>query len=551
MKKAATTRTPTEREDVSARLAEQIPTILDVWEQRVRAMLPAVRDEEPPILRDHLPSLLLELAQALSPVGKGPDLPAELQVSKQHGEERARSPHYSLQQVLCEYRLLRKSILEVLEAQSPMAPSEREVITDTIERAMQDAGDQYVQVQQLALLASHERLVGLQHVTDAALAHLTLDALLQELLSRIRDLLATDIVAVLLLEGRSLVVTAATGFTEEVECRVRIPLGEGFSGRVAATGQPLLIEDALPGQIASPVLRARGIRSLLGVPLLVEGRVIGVLNVGSRQPRQFTQEDTRLLQLVADRVALGIDRARLFAEVQATNDRKSEFLAMMAHELRTPLSAISNALYLLENIDVSDPRAGRHLATMKRQACQLTRLVEDLMDISRIARGQTELRLEPLPIRPIAEEVTEALRPLADARGQELTCTVSAEHLLVNADPGRLEQILTNLLNNGIKYTEPGGRIWLAVDREGDHAVVRVTDTGIGIDPPMLPHVFDLFRQVERSALRSQGGLGIGLALVKRLVELHGGDVTAHSGGEGLGAQFVVRLPLVAATRTG
>jgi signal transduction histidine kinase len=217
---------------------------------------------------------------------------------------------------------------------------------------------------------------------------------------------------------------------------------------------------------------------------------------------------------------------------------------MVAHELRSPLSAITNALYILENMQLPDARAERQLTTANRQTRQLARLVEDLMDISRLGRGKIELRCEPVALGRVVGEAAEAMRPLIEARGQEFTRHLPPENLLVNADAGRLDQILTNLLGNAVKYTEPGGRIWLTVEREGTEAVIRVRDTGVGIDPPLLPQIFDMFHQIEASEARSQGGLGIGLALVKHLVEAHGGTVTARSAGEGHGTEFVVRLPL-------
>lgn len=388
------------------------------------------------------------------------------------------------------------------------------------------------------------RLLQLQTITDAALAYLSLDDLLRELLKRIRQVMEVDFANILLLEDDVLVVRASSGL-EEIGRGLHIPLGKGFAGRVAEMKAPVIITNATLSDVFSPLLIERGIHSLLGVPLTVEGVITGVLHVSSLVTRQFTEDEVRLLQLAADRVALSIDRARLFAELQDADSRKNDFMAMVAHELRTPLFAISNAVYILENIQLPDERAGRQLGTVNRQARQLARLVEDLMDISRITRGKIELRTETVSIQKIISESVAAMRPLMEARGQDLATSLSETELFVQGDSARLEQIMTNLLGNAVKYTEAGGNVWLSLSHEDDWVIIKVRDTGIGVDPPLIPQIFDLFHQVDPGAARTEGGLGIGLALVKRLVEIHGGTVSARSDGIGTGTEFIVRLPLI------
>ncbi len=229
--------------------------------------------------------------------------------------------------------------------------------------------------------------------------------------------------------------------------------------------------------------------------------------------------------------------------VSESDNRLNQFLAMIAHELRTPLSTISNALYLLENLSLSD-QAARQVSVAARQTRHAARLVSDLMDLSRMARGKIELRREPVSFRRLAADAVESVRPLMDSFGHQFTARFSAEPLWIDADPIRVEQIINNLLTNAAKYTEPGGRIQLSVQRSGEHALLSVRDNGIGIDPQKLPRIFDLYEQFGLSETRSHGGLGIGLPLVKRLVELHGGTVHAQSEGLGKGSEFEVRLPL-------
>ena len=228
--------------------------------------------------------------------------------------------------------------------------------------------------------------------------------------------------------------------------------------------------------------------------------------------------------------------------------RKDEFLAMLSHELRNPLSPILNAVHLLrvEGEESEGQREAR--SVIERQVGQLSRLVDDLLEVSRITGGKIRIRTETVDVREVVGRAVESARPLFDRRRHVLTVTMPPEPLMMEADPTRLEQVVVNLLNNAAKYTDEGGRVGLGVVRDGEAAVLRVWDTGVGIAPELLPLVFDLFTQADRSLDRSQGGLGIGLALVQRLVELHHGTVEARSEGVGRGSEFLVRLPLLPET---
>ncbi len=227
--------------------------------------------------------------------------------------------------------------------------------------------------------------------------------------------------------------------------------------------------------------------------------------------------------------------------------RKDEFLAMLAHELRNPLAPIRNAVHILRMLGPKDPKLDSARDMIERQVNHLVRLVDDLLDVSRVSRGKITLRKAPLDLGAVVRQVVETTRPLLDARRHELTLTLPGEPVRVEGDFTRLAQVVGNLLNNAAKYTDEGGRIGLTVERvlerDSAQAVIRVRDSGRGIDPRALPSLFDLFYQVDRNLDRSEGGLGIGLSLVKSLVEMHGGKVEAHSGGRGRGSEFVVRLP--------
>jgi len=217
---------------------------------------------------------------------------------------------------------------------------------------------------------------------------------------------------------------------------------------------------------------------------------------------------------------------------------------MLAHELRNPLAPIRNGVEMLRQLNLADPKLQWIREMIDRQLQQLNRLVDDLLDVSRITRGKIQLQLGPLDAAAAVACAVETTRPLIESRGHKLHLCLPEEPIQLNADPVRLAQVLSNLLNNAAKYTAEGGEIWLKVERESTEAVFRVRDSGAGIPPDLIPHVFDLFMQVDQSLDRSQGGLGIGLTLVRRLVEMHRGTIQAFSQGPGCGSEFVVRIPL-------
>jgi PAS domain S-box-containing protein len=239
------------------------------------------------------------------------------------------------------------------------------------------------------------------------------------------------------------------------------------------------------------------------------------------------------------------DFKRAEEALKEADRRKDEFLATLAHELRNPLAPVRNTLQLVRQACRPEPAVQQPLEMMDRQVNQMVRLLDDLLDVSRITRGKIQVRKERVNLAAVVNLAVETSRPLLEGARHELTLTLPPEPLFLEADPTRLAQVLSNLLNNAARYTNPGGRIFLSVERDGGEVVVRVRDTGIGIPEAMLTRVFEMFTQVDRTSDRSQGGLGIGLTLVQRLVKKHGGSVEARSPGPGQGSEFVVRLPLV------
>jgi signal transduction histidine kinase/CheY-like chemotaxis protein len=324
------------------------------------------------------------------------------------------------------------------------------------------------------------------------------------------------------------------------------PLLEDAVRRVWRSGKPESIERDPEGPPASRIALPRGlsVHALLLVPLLVRGRKLGVLALGVEAPtRHFDADTLAMIAELASRGATALDNALLFRKIQDEDHRKNEFLAMLAHELRNPLAPISNAVHILR-VSEGDPAKlvwAREL--ISRQLAQLVRLVDDLLDVSRITRGKIELEIESVDVAQVTAAALETSKPNIDAYGHTLSLQLPSEPLHLEGDFARVAQVLSNLVNNAAKYTPKGGRISLSAAREGDQVVFRIRDSGVGIPPEFLGSIFDAFTQVDRTLARSHGGLGIGLTLVRRLVEMQNGTVAVRSEGRNRGSEFTVRLP--------
>ncbi len=256
--------------------------------------------------------------------------------------------------------------------------------------------------------------------------------------------------------------------------------------------------------------------------------------------RRVSEQQRTLVRHANERDRIVQERT---AELRDANRGKDDFLATLAHELRNPLAPIRNAVQIMRLHGTQDPMLVRAREIIERQVSQMARLIDDLVDVSRIHRGRVELRRQQMSVSEVIQHAIETCTPFVNARGHVLSVSLPTRDIQFDADPTRVEQIVANLLNNAAKYTEPGGRIGITAGTDADSVVIRVRDTGVGIAPDMLEHVFDMFTQADRSLDRSQGGLGIGLTLVRHLVELHGGTVTASSPGLGRGSEFTVRFP--------
>lgn len=333
----------------------------------------------------------------------------------------------------------------------------------------------------------------------------------------------------------------------------------GMAGRVLQTGKPVLVDRAsfaasgqrIPDHMRES-LRRFPIRCVLAVPMRARGRIVGVIMAATALYDCYEDEDQGFLQDLADRAALAVEHARLFeteraarADAEAANRAKDEFLSILSHELRTPLTAILGWTRLFRTRTLDPDTMERGLAAVEQSARTQAQLVEDILDVSRIVTGKLRLTVQTIALAPLIESVVATLIPATAAKQIALDVQLDPAAGMVRGDADRVQQIIWNLLANAVKFTPPHGRITVRLAPGDEMAVITVEDNGAGISPEFLPLVFDRFRQADPSSTRKYGGLGLGLSIVRHLVELHGGTVVAHSEGEGRGARFVVSLPRI------
>lgn len=397
----------------------------------------------------------------------------------------------------------------------------------------------------------------LQALTDAALTHLSLDALLRELLHRIRTLLAVDEATVLFLEeDEQMLRVAATDGLDETRARtVRIPIGDGFAGRVAAGREALIIEDLEQADLLNPLLGEAGIRSLLGVPLVIEGRLLGVFHVGSTQVRRFVDDDLLLTRMVAERVALAADRGRLLCEVEQRAHAQAEeqgrvrteaermrddLTNMLVHDLKNPVNGIAmSAQLLLRKGDLSDAQQ-RHLVQIARTCRELNRLVQDIVEIAKIEADRMPIATEPIVLAELLDEVAIEYGPLAQEMGRRFTVAAGTALPPAVADRVLLKRVLVNLIVNALRHS---GSAQVSVEAAVEHAsagiTIRVVDHGHGIAEEDQIGVFEKFRTTRGDPTADTG---LGLPFCKLAVERMSGHITLHST-PGVGTVFAVTLP--------
>ena len=378
--------------------------------------------------------------------------------------------------------------------------------------------------------AARERIEHVQAVTDAALAHLEVNELLNVPLPRIRDILRTDTCAVLLLdqETNELVARAALGIEEEVG--VRIPVGAGFAGRVAAEARPLVIDvDEYP--VYNPILRRKHLKTMVGVPLLVRGDSLGVLHVGTLTPRQFTPDEVELLQLVSERVAIAIERAQLHEELVQLDQLKLNFVAVASHELRTPATAVYGVLKTLavRGGELNEELRGELIRVGVAQGERLRRLLEELLDLSRLDARAIDVAPRPLVLKAALADVVRGALSVPDAVELEIP-----DDLAAVVDPLVLERVVSNLVANAVRYGAPPIRI--VAQQRDRHLRVAVEDAGPGVPEDLEGRIFDRF-----AGGGGETGHGLGLAIARAYAQAHGGDLVYDPSPDG--ARFVLLIP--------
>jgi PAS domain S-box-containing protein len=358
--------------------------------------------------------------------------------------------------------------------------------------------------------------------------------------------------------GNELEIVGTVNFPQEVVKRWnRFPLSQQVPIADAIRGNsPVIVEsfaewsDHYPG--LGPLASVTGSQALAAFPLTVEGRTIGALGLSFPKPQKFSQDDRAFMLALSQQCGQALERARLYeteqklrTQAEAANRMKDEFLATVSHELRTPLNAILGWSQMLNTGRLDAPAMEKALTTIERNAKAQTQLIDDLLDVSRIITGKLRLNIRAVDLSSVVMAAVDAARPAAEAKEIRLQTLLDPQAGPITGDPDRLQQVIWNLLSNAVKFTPKGGRVQVRLERINSHIEIVVSDTGIGIDEEFLPHVFDRFRQLDGSKTRRHGGLGLGLAIVRQLVELHGGTVLAENNREGQGAVFTVKLPLL------
>jgi signal transduction histidine kinase len=391
-----------------------------------------------------------------------------------------------------------------------------------------------------AINDAHERLQKTQDLLDATLTHTSLDGLFEDLLVGVRDLLHADTCAILLLDDASneLVARAAKGLEEEVERGVRIPVGKGFAGRIVASRRPLALDQVDHSNVLNPILREKGVKSLLGAPLMTRDRTLGVIHAGTLHPRKFTDEEAELLLFVAQRIALGIERVQVQEDLVRLDRTKSDFIAVASHELRNPVTVVRGIAETLHrrSADLTPDEETELKETLYAETVGLAELVGQLLDLSRLDANAIRVHPRRFSVR---ERVEGLLLAAAGDGATDVQVQVPLE-LEAVVDPDVFDRVLSNLIANAVRYGSPP--VTVAAEQRDSHLRVTVEDRGTGIPKDFVEHLFDRFSRTPESAA-GDGGAGLGLAIAQSFASAHGGCVV-YEAAEPRGARFQLVLPL-------
>ena len=403
-------------------------------------------------------------------------------------------------------------------------------------------------------------LTSLQNLSLKLSATLTLDETLDAIVEAAMVICRADRAAISYInESGELRLLKHRGLSEEyVRERQLTRLDPTLSGMMT-TRLPLIIEDVDEFANTSPnypVWKKEGIASIVTLPLVSEGEVFGVIGAGSLSVRRYSKTETDAMAILATQAGAAVINARLLDQLREANKAKDEFFSTLSHELRTPLTPILGWTHLLKPFAGYDPLLAQGLDTIERNAKQLSELIKDLLDLTRIISNKIELEREPTDLAALVKSAVAQMLPQAESRGISVEISLPDEPIISDVDPMRVQQIISNLLGNAVKFTPEGGRASVVLKRDGGgpgvsaSVVIEVIDTGMGIRPEFLPFIFERFTQAHEGIDRRFGGLGLGLAITRAIVELHGGTVMAHSDGAGLGSKFTVKLPITTSRST-
>lgn len=342
---------------------------------------------------------------------------------------------------------------------------------------------------------------------------------------------------------------------QEVWARYDDPNASYSPQAIVRTGVPSFIPDITDAMIVKDaqgdeervrLIRSLGVVSYLCVPMIAHDRTLGALTLANAESRtRYAEDDLHLAEDFASRAALAIENAQAYQQLRTADRVKDEFLATLSHELRTPLNAVLGYARMLKSGVIPPQKTAQALDVIDRNAAALTKIVEDVLDVSRIVSGKARLEVQPLDIAGVVRDAVTTVLPTAEAKGVRLLSVIVPHIGPMSGDPNRLQQVLWNVLTNAVKFTPRGGTVEIRLSANSQQAEIVVTDSGIGIPLEFLPHIFERFRQAESGTTRRHGGLGLGLAIARHLVEMHGGTINAESEGEGRGSTFRIRLPLI------
>jgi signal transduction histidine kinase/CheY-like chemotaxis protein len=397
-------------------------------------------------------------------------------------------------------------------------------------------------------------LTSLQSLSLKLSATLTLDETLDAIVEAAMVICRADRAAISYInESGELRLLKHRGLSEEYVKERQLTRLDPALSEMMTTRLPSIIEDVDEFANVSPnypVWKKEGIASIVTLPLVSEGKVFGVIGAGSVSVRRYSKTETDAMAILATQAGAAVINARLLDQLREANKAKDEFFSTLSHELRTPLTPILGWTHLLKPFAGLDPLLAQGIDTIERNARQLSELIKDLLDLTRIISNKIELERAPTDLAALVRTAVAQMLPQAEARGITVGTSLPDEPIVGAVDPMRVQQIISNLLGNAVKFTPEGGRASVVLKRDGGGAsvpasvVIEVIDTGIGIDSEFLPFIFERFTQAHEGIDRRFGGLGLGLAITRAIVELHGGKVTAQSEGPGCGSRFTVRLPI-------